>query len=180
MSSLLVPAINTLSPWIDPALAYYELANSKVHASHERRCSLSCGQARSASLASREFNVLLPDLPRHYSTLSDPSLYTARLQVEMSAFAYPSYGVIHGFSHLQFLPPTRHMKVDIRPSLSAPSWCLFDELSINGQVNFGQSKLPAGITVYSIICVSYSRCGLNYGTALLFTGGFNSHRHCRC
>jgi len=147
MSSLLVPAINTLSPWIGPALAYYELANSKVHASHERRCSLACVQARVASLALCDFNVLLPDLHRHYSTLSDPSLYTARLQVEMSAFAYPSSGLIHGLSHLRFLPPIQHMKVDIRPSLSAPSWCLFDELSINEQVNFGKSKLPAGLAV---------------------------------
>jgi len=65
----------------------------------------------------------------------------------MSAFAYPSSGLIHDLSHLQFLPPTRHVKVDIRPSLSAPSWCLFDELSINEQVNFGKSKLPAGLAV---------------------------------
>jgi len=65
------------------------------------------------------------------------------------------------------------MKVDIRPSLSAPSWCLFDELSINEQVNFGKSKLLAGIAVKSMTFVSYSRCGLDYGTALLVTGGFN-------
>ena len=118
MLSLLVRAINTLSPWMGPALAYYELANSKVYASHERRCSLACVQAHVASLASRDFNVLLPDVPQHYSTwwpLFDPSLYMACVQVEMSAFAYPSSGLIHDLSHLQFLPPTQHMEVDIRP-----------------------------------------------------------------
>ena len=46
--------------------------------------------------------------------------------------------------------------------------CLFDE-----QVNFGKSKLPAKIVIELMICVSYSRYGLDLRTTLLFTGGFN-------
>jgi len=166
MSNLLVPAIDTLSPWIGPALAYYELANSKVRASHERRCSLTCVQARVTSLALCDFNVLLPDLPRLLDLIGSVALYGARagrnVRFRISLlWPYPR--------SLSSTVPTSNPTYEGRYQTFISTHAGVS----HEQINFSKSKLPAGIAVKSMICVSYSRCGLDYGTALLVTGGFN-------
>jgi len=77
------------------------------------------GQVRSPRRRpSYDLHVLPPESHLNSTRHGSPSLYKARLKVEMFAFAHPFSSLVRDFSHLQFHLPANVPKDDVRCSQS--------------------------------------------------------------
>jgi len=77
------------------------------------------GQVRSPRRRpSYDLHVLPPESHLNSARHGSPSLYKARLKVEMFAFAHPFSSLVRDFSHLQFHLPANVPKDDVRCSQS--------------------------------------------------------------
>jgi len=74
----------------------------------------------------------------------------------MSAFAYPSSGLVHGLSRLLFPPLTQRTRYEGRNLLALTPVAPQRADHTNNQVNLGKSKPPTGIAIELMISVAYS------------------------